>query len=173
MRNFYPSPVILRNVVPMFRTNFSGEMWGDGRRSFTVALTPEQADTLLKSNWAVKTSKPNPNDPQDQPIPYLTVNIRYLTQKELAEAAVNGYERKNPVIKGINEANVIVDYVEDTVSALDSARVMSMDIIIKPYHSSRSKPNDPYTAYLSEAKILYTKPETVSLFDDGDCPFPV
>lgn len=129
-------------MPPVYR-NFSGVPFGmssgsGGRRTFCVRLDrgdityggePLDINDLIDDRWKVKFRQPR--DEGDDPTPYLEVVVNFETSSRPPRIVVE--TSRNRVV-----------YDEEMISELDSAEIVSSDIIINPYNNNQGTT----TAYL-------------------------
>ena len=116
-RNNVPN-VSIENAQIRFR-NFTGEPTKynkvGGKRTFSVVLDPDMAQTLMEDGWNVKTWEP---EGADEPLYHLPV-----------EASYNLYPPKIFMISGHKKTLL----TEETLAALQYAKFERVDLIIRPY----------------------------------------
>lgn len=93
-----------------------GQFNRKGDRNFSVILTPEAAEDLLRDGWNVKYLKPT--EEGDEPRPYITV-------------AVNFQNRPPRVVMITSNARTNLN--EDTIEVLDYANIGNADLIFRSY----------------------------------------
>lgn len=118
----------LANNEVIFR-NFAGQADqynAQGKRKFSIVLTPERADDLSAKGWNVKMLKPRDGE---EPTPFLPV-----------EANIDGqYPPKLYLMYGKENPDGTVDIVTktlldaETIGELDHANFVKVDMIISPY----------------------------------------
>ena len=105
--------------VQLYGRNFSGQRFGDDKRSFGFFLTPEQAEEMSRDGWNVKYTKPpkNSEPPTDwEPRPWLKVNI--------------GFKYRPPKIIQITSRNrTALD--EESIDTLDWASIQEVDLSVR------------------------------------------
>lgn len=113
-------PVLLEGVRIIFR-NFSGAAQrynAKGRRNFNVLLDQETAKRMSDDGFNVRYLTSREEGEADQPV--LKVNVRYSEDK-----------RPPRVILITSRGKTVLD--EDTISVLDYAEIMNVDLIFRPY----------------------------------------
>ncbi len=121
--------------------NFSGEATNYNRKgdqNFSVLLSEDDAQMLLKDGWNVKRLKPREDDPEHYEQPYLQVKVNY--------------EGKYPPIVVLITSSGKLRLTEDTVNQLDWTRIANADLIITPYYYNSPTYGEGLSAYL---KTLY------------------
>lgn len=111
--------VTLEGVRIVFR-NFAGEKTtynDDGKRNFSVVLTPEQADQFEKDGWNVKR-KPG-REEGDEEFCHLKVSVNFASRKPPKIIMITSRQRTT------------LD--EDTASLMDVAELDNVDMIIRPF----------------------------------------
>lgn len=88
-----------------------------GKRSFAVFLEPGLAEELRKDGWNVKQLRPREEDelPQD----YMQVKLVY--------------GQRPPKIAIVNPNGSQTQLDEETVGLLDTAELVNVDLVIRPY----------------------------------------
>lgn len=159
----------IENAQIGFR-NFRGECDRynkTGRRTFAVFLDSDQAADLEAEGWKIKYRKPNPDYPEDEPSPYMNVEVKY-----------GKYPPAIHLISGNNQELL----TEDTVSLLDSADIENIDLVISPYSWSKDDGSSGIKAYLKSAWVTiamdpfaakYSRRPRPDVYagDDEDAPF--
>jgi len=88
-----------------------------GARNFSVILTPEGAEELVRDGWNVKLLKPR--EEGDDPVPYI-------------EVAVSFKNRPPRVVMMTSKSRTNLD--DDTVEVLDWANIANADLICRAYN---------------------------------------
>lgn len=161
-RNNVPN-VNIENAQIRFR-NFTGEPTKfnkvGGKRTFSVVLDPETAQSLSDDGWNVKVWEP---EGSDEPVYHLPV-----------EASYNLYPPKIYMISG-NKKTLLT---EDTVAALQYAEFSNVDIIIRPYCWEVNEKSG-VKAYVKSMYVTIVEDEFEKKYrdlesdesDDDDTPF--
>ena len=114
----------LQNRDVIFR-NFAGKADAynqNGKKQFSIVLTPERADDLSSKGWNVKLWKSRDDDQPDTPFLPVEVNYGpYPPKCYLIACDPDG----NPVNKTLLD--------DETVAELDHANFEKVDIIVSPY----------------------------------------
>lgn len=111
----------IQNARIAFR-NFAGRAGkynAEGRMNFVVLLDPEDGDILSRLGWNVKVLKPKPDNPDQEPKPYIQVSVSFKV--------------KPPKVIVINSAGTQIALDEDSVNMLDWADIENIDITIRPH----------------------------------------
>lgn len=90
----------------------------DGRRTFGVLLSEEDAAAMAQDGWGVKRLKPRPDDPEQYEQPWLKVEA--------------SYRNFPPTVYLINSLGKI-RLTEETIGQLDWTAMGNVDVIINPY----------------------------------------
>ena len=123
--------------------NFSGranDYNKEGSRFIHVVIPSDKVDELVEKGWTIKTLPPR--EEGDEPVYFLKVNIRFV-----ADGGVNDPK----IYKGISPDNMH-KVKADTVGDLDRDELENVDIVIRPYHWSRST-GEGISAYLEEMYV--------------------
>lgn len=140
----------VRRVLPqlalenarIFYKNFSGKpsnFNAAGNRNFALELSDELAEALAADNWNVKTTKPSKEDPQAKVRKYVSVKVGF-----------NKYPPQITMVSQTTGRQVIL--TEETVSLLDSAEVVSVDLIVRPYEWTQPSGESGTKGYV---KVMY------------------
>lgn len=124
--------------------NFSGrqtEYNKEGSRYIHIVIPSDKVDDLIEKGWTIKQLPPR--EEGDEPVYFLKVNIRFV-----ADGGINDPK----IYKGISSDNMHKVTV-DTVSDMDRDEFENIDIVIRPYHWSRST-GEGISAYLEEMYAL-------------------
>lgn len=140
----YIKKLHIENARIIFR-NFSGkpsQFNRDGKRSFSVVLTLDEAKEYEQVGWRIKYLRPR--EPGDAPTPVLNVNVRYHAQNP----------ERNPKLYTISgRKKTLLD--ERTVGMLDYADISNIDLLISPYrYSVPSTGESGVSAYLQEGYFV-------------------
>lgn len=134
------------NAQMLFR-DFSGvgtkKYPANGRRSFCIKLTDEQANEMAAEGWNVKMTKSeNPDYP---PEAYIKVNVSYAISA--------------PTIYVVN-GNTRTAITEETVSTLDGLNSTNIEYIDATVDGSMNPDRPKMSAYLKTLYIKY-KPDPI------------
>lgn len=124
--------------------NFSGKQTDynrEGARYINVVIPSDMVGELVEKGWAIKNLPPREDG--DEPVYFLKVNIRFV-----ADGGVNDPK----IYKGTSPDNMHRVSAE-TVADLDRDEFENVDIVIRPYHWSRSS-GEGISAYLEEMYAL-------------------
>lgn len=127
--------VLMEGVSLMFR-NFEGKKGKfneEGERSFAVRLSDNVAETLANDGWNVKVLAPRPEDEEGVPQPFLPVALRYDIRPPRIVLVTS---KKRRTLE------------EREVSMLDSADIVNVDIIVRPYNWSNARGESGIKAYV-------------------------
>ena len=118
--------ILLEDVGLIFK-NFSGsasQMNSAGQRNINIVLNPEHAEELATYGFPVREWSPKPSEDEPEPPIFLLlkVNIKYSGARPPRVRMVGSTSRK------------ITELTEDTISLLDSAEIVSTDIVVRPYN---------------------------------------
>lgn len=137
----YINKIFIENARIIFR-NFSGkpsQYNRDGKRTFSLILTPEEADRFSKEGWNVKYLKPR--EPGDEPTPILNVQVRYRKEDPSRDPKVYTVTGRKKTLLN-----------ENTVGTLDFAEFTNIDLLISPYRWTNTATGERgVSAYLQEA----------------------
>lgn len=121
----------LQNNELIFR-NFAGQTDqynAQGKRQFSIVLTPERASDLSEKGWNVKLWRSRNADPEDEGTAFLPV-----------EANMDGpYPPKVCLLSGVYGPDGTIDIRQKTnldsktIGLLDHANLEKVDIIVTPY----------------------------------------
>ena len=120
--------VTIEDAQLMFR-NFAGEEGpynAAGDRSFSIRLTPEDAQMLLKDGWNVKTRPPR--EEGDDEMHYIKVAVSY---KNRPPTVVIVTQRWNRQTQAFEPARTTLP--EDFVELVDSLDIAKADLVLNPY----------------------------------------
>ena len=113
--------LVLENCRIVFR-NFSGkpsQYNPQGKRTFAVILSKEDADRLAEEGWNVKSLRPQ--EEGDEPTPYLPVTVKFKEDESKSPKIYSVVRKKKTLL------------TEQTVGMLDFAEIQNVDLIISPY----------------------------------------
>lgn len=120
-------------------SNFSGrpdKYNAEGKRNFCIVIDdPDDAEALKAEGWNIKELRPR--DEGDEASHYLQVKI-------------NLGSHRPPHIYMVNSRNVPVEVDEDTIDNLDSADIVSADLVVRPYEWEPGR----ISAYLRELYVV-------------------
>lgn len=119
--------VVLEGVRLVFK-NFAGEEGQynrKGDRNFSVVLTDEQADDLIRDNWNVKR-KP-PREEGDENFNHLPVAVSFKGRPPRLVLIVNVPDGNGGMVARRTQLD------EDTCEMLDYADAANVDLILRPY----------------------------------------
>lgn len=118
-----------------------------GLRNFCVVLDPKTAEEMLEDGWNVKYTKQRDEYSDDEPEPYLPIEVAYDKGKppQIVLITDNGKKRTN--------------LTEDEVELLDLIEIRSVDLIANPYNwTMPARGNIPAThgvkAYLRKMFVI-------------------
>lgn len=117
---------ILIEGATLTNRNFKGKVQKfnpNGMRNFSVQLDEETAKVLIHDGWNVSEKK-NPEDPDEDPRYYMSVNVGY---NEYGGPTIIQITRRNGRI-------VKTPITVDTVSLLDSIEMINVDLELRPYN---------------------------------------
>lgn len=126
--------------------NFSGKETQyneEGNRNFGLVINPEEVDMLRGDGWNVKSYRGRDADPEDEPLYYLPVKVKY--------------GKIPPIITMItSRGKMRLD--EEDVNQLDWTIMRNVDVVVRPYHypPMAGRPEGGISAYL---KSLYVEIE--------------
>lgn len=126
----------------LFR-NFSGTRFTDGKRTFSVQLSDEDAEALKAEGWNVKTFEARDGNV----VHHLPCEIRFQKNPEM--------EHYNPSIWWITDTRR-TKLSERAVSNLDQAEIAKVDLVIRPYNYSKKfkiKDGEPFIK--AQVKSMY------------------
>lgn len=126
--------------------NFSGketEYNDEGNRKFGLVIYPEDVEQLREDGWNVKSYRGADSDPDDEPLYYLPVKVKY---------------GKIPPIITMITSRGKMRLEEEDVNQLDWTIMKHVDIVVRPYHypPMPGRPDGGISAYL---KSLYVEIE--------------
>lgn len=139
--NFDSTGKILIEDGHLLYRNFSGapsDFNREGDRNFNVIIDdPKAVNEMIEAGWNVKCRAPR--DPQDIALNHIKVNVNF-----------GGYE---PPKIYIHTGKSMQELTEETVGMLDSADIVSCDMLISPYHYNRNG-NSGISAYLKTLHVV-------------------
>lgn len=136
----YINKIFIEDARIIFR-NFSGkpsQFNRDGKRTFALILTQEEADKFSKDGWYIKYLRPR--EPGDDPTPFMEVKVSYHSDAP---------ERDPKIYTVTGRKKTLLN--ERTVGTLDFAEFRKIDLLISPYRWRNSKGESGVAAYLQEA----------------------
>lgn len=135
--------------------NFQGkvnEYNKDGRRTFGILLSDEDAEAMLQDGWGVKFLKPRPDDPEQYQQPWLKVEA--------------SYRNFPPLVYLITSAGK-VRLTEETIGQLDWTAIDNVDIIINPYYYEPFAGNPAgIKAYLKTLYVTVQEDDLAAIYAD-------
>lgn len=147
--------LIIENARIIFR-NFSGketQFNREGKRNFCVIIKdPEKARQLADEGWNIKTLKPKDKD--DEPIKYIQVAVNF----DVIPPNIYMITRK---------AKTRLDI--ESVSVLDFAEIVNIDIIIRPYNWTVNG-KDGVKAYLKTMYVTIEEDEFAEKYAEEEYP---
>lgn len=145
--------------------NFAGKetkYTGPGHRTTAVIIDDlELAERLRQDGWNVKDFRPNP-DTGEVDAAFLSVKINYDNRPP-----------KIVLITGTRDRNKQTVLDEESVSMLDWMDILSVDVVISPYHYSVSG-REGISAYLKTMYVLAEEDAFASKWeseDEDEVPF--
>lgn len=147
------SDIRMEGARLVFR-NFSGKESDyneAGNRNFGLVIDPEDVSRLRDDGWNVKSYRGKNADPDDEPLYYLPVKVKY--------------GKIPPIITMITSRGKIrLD--EEDVNQLDWTIMRNVDVVVRPYHypAMPGRKEGGVSAYL---KSLYVEIEE----DDFDLKY--
>lgn len=136
----YIEKIFIEDARVIFR-NFSGrenQFNRDGKRTFSVVLTPEQAQMYEQAGWRIKYLRPR--EPGDEPTPILNVQVRYHSDEP----------ERNPLVYTVSGRKKTL-LNENTVGTIDYADLDKATLLISPYrYTDRATGERRVSAYLQE-----------------------
>lgn len=130
--------VVMEDVRLIFRnfTGKEGEFNREGDRNFGVILPPDVAEAMERDGWNVKWLEPR--EEGEERTPWLPVKVAYG-------------KGRPPKITVLTETHTKV-MNEETVEQLDWVDVVTVDLIVRPYHYE-VRGNTGIAAYLQSMFI--------------------
>ena len=153
-KNFEKNHPVLKNVRPVFQTNFAGRVTNgnpQGRRVFCVRIdNSDDAELLHNSGWNVKTRFVR-DDPDQVDFYFLEVEASYRNPTH--DPAKDRLFM--PKVMQITQSGVKTTLDEETIGLLDEMTILKMNLKLRPYNwfDERDK-TEHVKAYLEKAKIL-------------------
>lgn len=111
---------VLENVQIIY-PNFSGradDFNREGNRNFNIILNPEVAEEMEKDGWAIRWQEPR--EEGDDPRALLNAIVKF------------GGRRTPKVVMVTGRGQTVLD--ERTIALLDSAEIVNVDVILRPYN---------------------------------------
>lgn len=112
--------------------NFKGEVSDFnpmGKRQFAVMLDEQQADQMAADGWNVKFTKPK--DPEEEPEPYIRVEVSYKNADERGGRAPQVYLVDPPNQDGTQ--NPPNELPREMLRIADIVDVSHADVLLEPY----------------------------------------
>lgn len=137
--------------------NFSGRPSkfkpAGGVQEFNVVLTPEEADILKEEGWNVKEYVPRNAEPEDGPIAYLPVGIRF-----------DVYPPNIWLVTSRNKTRLD----EERVKMLDSmlSDFERVDITVRPYNWENARGENGIKAYVKNMYVTIAEDEFYDRYAD-------
>lgn len=113
--------VMMEGVRIIFRnfTGKEGQYNREGDRNFAVLLDDNVANQMAEDGWNVKWLKPREDiDEEEEPQAYLQVSVKF--------------DPRPPRVVMVTSRNR-TKLDEDTISELDQADIVNVDLIVRPY----------------------------------------
>lgn len=135
--------------------NFAGEARqynNEGVRNFCVVIEDEDlAQQLLEDTWDIRVLAPR--EEGDRPLHYLPIEISYKSKS------------RPPKVVMVTERGKKTELDQESLSTLDYAEIISADLTINPWESTR-RSGDPYIkAYLQEMYVTIEEDHWASKYD--------
>lgn len=112
--------------------NFKGEVSDFnpmGKRQFAVMLDEQQADQMAADGWNVKFTKPK--DPEEEPEPYIRVEVSYKNADERGGRAPQVYLVAPPTKDGVPPKTT--ELPREMLRIADQVDVHHADVLLEPY----------------------------------------
>ena len=146
------------------RTNFSGERFNDGKRSFNIRLDdPEVIDKLQRMGMDIREWHGQNAGPDDEPIRHIPVKVNYRGDKEM-----------DPIVWLINgktgSRNMLDEESISRIDRLQQTRSITRLICtlnIREYDPNPMNPNGGCTAYCQKL-VVYFEPDEIDMILAGE-----
>lgn len=134
-------PLEIENAFIFYR-NFSGTASAfnaAGQMNFALRIPEEMVEKLVADGWNIKQTKPRANDPEAPIYNFTTVKVVY-----------DRYPPEIVLVNGATKAQTVL--TKDTVKLLDSAEILNVDLVVRPYVWSNAKGESGVKGYV---KTMY------------------
>ena len=146
------------------RTNFSGERFNDGKRSFNIRLDdPELIEELQRMGMDIREWHGQNAGPDDEPIRHIPVKINFRGDKEM-----------DPVVWLINgktgSRNMLDEESLSRIDRLQQTRSITRLICtlnIREYDPNPMNPNGGCAAYCQKL-LVYFEPDEIDMILAGE-----
>lgn len=149
---FAPRGILQIDDARIVYRNFSGvgsKFNREGDRNFAVVIPDQEtADALINEGWNVKI-KP-PRDVDESPFMYLPVKVKF------SERGPKAYLKSGENIVTLNE---------ETISCIDDADIMSVDLDIRPFDWEVNG-KQGRTAYLQAIHVIQEVDRFAARYED-------
>lgn len=148
--------VTMKGVRLVFRnfTGKEGQYNREGDRNFGVILPHDVAEAMLADGWNVKYLQPREEvAEEEEPTPWLPVKVGYGKGRPPKITTV--------VEETADHPRKMTPIDEDTVETLDWADIVTVDLIVRPYHYEVHGRNG-IAAYLQTMYVVIEEDELES-----------
>lgn len=118
---------VLIEDAKLILKNFSGrggKYNEEGKRNFGILLPSELAMRMEEAQWAVKYFEPFEDDPEQRPVPWIKVQVKFGNYPPTVVLIANGRKHR-------------LD--EDLIDQLDWTRISVCDVRIRAYNHDNGK----------------------------------